>query len=165
MQLWSKSDVEGPGRMTDEITLSDLAADVGASDGAEKAASAAADAAGDDDTGEFLIELYDRMKDDGILQGIMFGKDALPPEATAAGDVDADALERSSQSGPDVDADVVADALEDVQNTVGDLRISQLVKLTRENPELVDNLLAEHLASDDGADVDDDPAEDLENED
>lgn len=148
--------------MTKDITLSDLAAEAGTG-GAEKAASAAADVAEEGDTGTWILELYERLEDDGMLQAIMFGPDAIAPPDGA--DVDADALEHSSQSGPDVDADVVADALEDVQNTVGDLRISQLVKLTRENPALVDNLLAEHLSGDDGADVDDDPAEDLENED
>lgn len=150
--------------MTKEITIEDLAAEATSSSGGEKAAKAAAEAAEDGDTGQWILELYERLEDDGMLQAIMFGPDALEPPADAPandldpGDVDAGA------GGVDVDAEVVADALEDVQNTVGDLRISQLVKLTRENPGLVDNLLEEHLAADAGESEALDP-EDVENED
>lgn len=146
--------------MSKEITIEDLAAESTASSGAE-AAKAAADAAEDSDTGEWILELYERLEDDGMLQAIMFGPDALePPED--AGDVDAD--HAGEPGGVDVDAEVVADALEDVKDTVGDLRLSQLIKLTRENPGLVDNLLEEHLSAD-AAETEPLEPEDVEDED
>ena len=143
--------------MSKEITLEDLVASSGSS-GASEAASAAADAAADEDTGKWILELYERLEDDGMLQAIMFGPDAIPAPDGADVPADVEAAQNGAQAGGiDVDAEVVADALEDVQNTVGDLRISQLVKLTRENPGLVDNLLEDHLAGDvdDVDDVDD----------
>lgn len=133
------ADVAG-GPMSNKITIDDLAADSGAS----SAASAAADAAGDEDTGQWFLELYEKLQDDGMLEAIMFGPDAMPDEAPPE-DVDASALEDGA-GDVDVDAEIVADALEDVKNSVGDLQLSQLIKLTRENPDLVDNLLEEHLA-------------------
>lgn len=128
--------------MTREITLEELAS------GGE-AAEAAAEAAAEGEAGEWALELYERLQEDGMLQAILWGPDALPDgEAPAA--PDAAALEAGA--GPTVDAETVADALEDVKEQIGDLRISQLIKLTRDNPELVDRLLEEHLASDSGAD-------------
>lgn len=143
--------------MSNEITIEDLAADVGAatsSSSSSAAADAAAEAA-EDDTGQWVLDLYERLEEDGMFQAILFGPDALePPEG----------VEAPEAGGVDVDAEVVADALEDVKNTVGDLRISQLVKLTRENPELVDSLLEDHLeAAASGPDLED-PANDLDPE-
>lgn len=147
--------------MTKEITIEDLAAEATTSSGGGKAAKAAAEAAEDGDTGKWILELYERLEDDGMLQAIMFGPDALePPGDAPAPDLDPEDV----GGGPSIDAEVVADALEDVQQTVGDLRISQLVKLTRENPGLVDNLLEEHLSGDAAESEEIDP-EDLENED
>lgn len=149
--------------MTKEITIEDLAAESTASSGG-KAAKAAADAAEGGDTGEWILELYERLEDDGMLQAIMFGPDALEPPEDAP-DVDTAAADLADESGGvDVDAEVVADALEDVKDTVGDLRLSQLIKLTRENPGLVDNLLEEHLAAD-AAETEPLEPEDVEDED
>lgn len=145
--------------MSNRITIEDLAADSGAaSSAAGEAADAAADAASDEDTGKWLLELYEKMQEDGTLQAVMFGPDALPDEAPPE-NVDASALEDGNDGGVDVDAEVVADALEDVKNTVGDLQLSQLIKLTRENPGLVDDLLEQHLAGDAASS---EPTEDLE---
>lgn len=135
------ADVEGC-ELSKEITIEDLAAEAtsaASSGGGSTAANAAAEAA-DEDTGQWVLDLYERLEDDGMLQAILFGPDALEPPET----VDAPTPEAG---GVDVDAEVVADALEDVQETVGDLRISQLVQLTRDNPELVDSLLEDHLAA------------------
>lgn len=145
--------------MSNEITIEDLASDVGgaASSSSSAAADAAAEAA-DEETGQWVLDLYERLEEDGMFQAILFGPDALePPEGVEAG-------EAGEAGGVDVDAEVVADALEDVQNTVGDLRISQLVELTRDNPDLVDSLLEDHLeAAASGPDLED-PANDLDPE-
>lgn len=147
--------------MSNRITIDDLAADSGAaSSAAGEAAEAAADAASDEDTGKWMLELYEKMQEDGTFQAIMFGPDALPDEKPPE-NVDASALEQDS-GGVDVDAQIVADALEDVKNTVGDLQLSQLIKLTRENPGLVDDLLEQHLAGDAGSTDHDEDLEDVE---
>lgn len=157
--MWEIPDVAG-GPMSNRITIDDLASDSGAASAAGEAAEAAADAAADEDTGKWMLELYERLQDDGMLQAIMFGPDAIPDEKPPE-DVDASALEDGAgDGGVDVDAEVVADALEDVKNTVGDLQLSQLIKLARENPGLVDDLLEEKLAgagggADHAGDVDD----------
>lgn len=148
--------------MSKEITLENLASSAGSSSASE-AASAAADAA-DESTGEWVLELYERLEDDGMLQAILFGPDALERPDGADVPADVDGAHAAAQGGPDVDAELVADALEDVKETVGDLRISQLVELTRENPDLVDRLLEDHLEDA----TDEQPApdrEDLEDED
>lgn len=123
--------------MSREITLDDLAS--GGQEAAEQAAAAA-----DGDGGEWVLDLYERLQDDGMLQAILFGPDALPEADVEAGDVPAPG-EQGGGGSVDIDAHVIADALEDVQATVGDLRVSQLVSLTRENPDLVDDLLEAHL--------------------
>lgn len=155
--MWREPDVEGRA-VSKDITLADLATSAGSS--TSEAASAAADAA-DESTGEWVLELYERLEDDGMLQAILFGPDALERPDGADVPADVDGAHAAAQGGH-VDAELVADALEDVKKTVGDLRISQLVELTRENPDLVDRLLEDHLEDA----TDEQPApEDLEDED
>lgn len=120
------------------IQLGDLA-----SGAVEETAEAAAEEAADDDsTGEFLIRAMEMMDSKGLLEPLLFGPEQASNIQQASPDPESG---DGDDGGEQIDATVIADVGKQVIDTVGDVPISEVVKMAENNPEQVDMLIQEHL--------------------
>lgn len=130
--------------MTD-LQLGDLSA--GSSGTAEAAADAAQEAAGDGKgTGEWAMEIFDRLDDRGLLEPMLFG-----PDSNISKQEPSDQGGDGEQGGGvDLDADAIADVGKTVIDTMGDVRISEVVKFAENNPEQVNQLIEQKMGAENG---------------
>lgn len=145
--------------MTD-LTIDDLVSEETASAAAEGGKKAAEEAAGQG-TGEWLLELYDRMQEDDALMPILFGKDAIPsqpapdaeePMFTNDENTDDETGEESAENdgdaeiaGQQLNAETIAEVCIGIENTIGDVRISQIRAMCENKPENVNKMIEQKL--------------------
>jgi hypothetical protein len=131
--------VEGRLMSGTDLTIQDLAADGDAG--------GSSDDGGGDGGGEWMVDLFDRLDDRGVLDLLIAEQFDVDPSAVADGpveDVETDATPDPA-GGDALDADTVARAGKLVIDTLGDVKMSQLVKLAEKNPEKVDRLIRQGL--------------------
>lgn len=125
--------------MTD-ISLGELAADTVDPNGDSSESSESSEDG--KATGEFLLEVYERLDEKGLVEPILFGPDSNISQR------DAEPVEQGGGEGdddPDLDAEVIADAGKTVIDTLGDVRVSELVKYAENNPEQVNQLIDQQV--------------------
>lgn len=127
-----------------EISLGDVS-NLGEQAAEEAATEAAGEvAAGDENTGEWMMELVDRLDDKGLLEPILFGKDGAIPDADAS--VADQAGEGGGEGGSkQFDADTLASIGKKVIDQAGDLQISQIVQLAEQHPDRVNAMIEEEM--------------------
>lgn len=144
--------------MTD-LTLDDLASG-GAKTAAESAAKETAkEATKNEATGEWLVKIYDRMREDNLLMPILFGPEAAEqqPQTTRQPTVDPDPDTEPmtddnpdnlpatvDESEPELNAETIAAICEGIEEKAGDLRISQIRTACRNRPDFVNQLIEQH---------------------
>lgn len=105
------------------------------------------DGAGDDGggSGEWVMDLVDRLDEKGYLGPLIFGPDAAEID-------DMDRQEPAPDAGADMGADDVKGALlqvydraEQIPGLSDDPTVGELIKLIDGNPEMADQLLNEYL--------------------
>lgn len=147
--------------MTD-LTIDDLVSEEAASAAAEGGKKVAEEAAGQS-TGEWFLELYDRMQKDDMLMPILFGNDAIPSDQPAPAPEDepmfTDDENTETESGEDAgendgDAEIagqqlnaqsIAEICTGIENTIGDVRISQIRAMCENRPENVNQMIENKL--------------------
>jgi len=125
--------------MTD-ITLGDLAPESEAADTSGNESNEDPDSGGDSDTGKYIVEIYEKLEDRGLIEPILFGPDSGLQEREREPDDD-----RDGEAGEELNAETIADAGKTVIDTMGDVRISELVKFCESNPEQVNQLIEQQL--------------------
>lgn len=102
---------------------------------------------GEQGSGEWVVDLVDRLDEKGMLDAILFG-----PENAAKLD-QGNAPERSLEQDGDgepidadaIDADAIADLGKKIIDTAGDRKISEIVYMAEQRPEQVNQLISEHM--------------------
>lgn len=138
-----------------DLTIEDLVSEE-AGEAAAEAGKQAAEAASGKGTGEWFLELYDRMQQDDVLMPILFGNDAIPNDQPQPRDPDEpmfnDEPDDDSENGeetesgvPELNAESIAGICEGIENTLGDVRISQIRAMCENRPEQVNQMIQQHL--------------------
>lgn len=128
-----------------EIKLGDIS-ETPTGEAAEKTAEAAAEAATEGtDTADFLMDMMDRLDEKGLLEPVLFGKDAIPDADASVADDPAGDEGEIEAGGESIDAEDVAAIGKKVIDTAGDLQISQVVQLAEQNPEQVNRLIESEI--------------------
>lgn len=94
------------------------------------------------DTGEWLVEIFDRLDERGLVEPVLFGPDSNINQTPSAEPPEQDG------DGVDLDADAIADIGKTVIDTMGDVPISEVVKYAEQNPEQVNQLIEQKLEAD-----------------
>lgn len=133
--------------MTD-ISLKDLSAGEVAQD--PQKAKAATEAAGEaaeaeKGTGEWLSEVIDKLDEKGLIEPILFGPDSnISQESSPDQAANVDPKEAPAE----IDAEQIAKFGKLTIDYVGDVPISEIVKLAEEEPEKVNQLIETQLGGD-----------------
>lgn len=126
--------------MTD-LTISDISA----GNSAETDTSGGETATEDEkSTGEWLVEIFDRLDERGLVEPVLFGPDSNISKQTP----DGQPAEQGGGDGMELDADAIADVGKTVIDTMGDVPISEVVKYAEKNPEQVNQLIEQKLEGD-----------------
>lgn len=144
-----------------DLTLNDLAGGESAGKAAAEAGKQAAEQASGKGTGEWFLELYDRLEQDGMLMPILFGDDAIAspaegpkqdaapenPEMFSNDDSETDETEaEEAENGvTELNAESIAGICEGIENSIGDVRISQIRAMCENRPEQVNGMIEQHL--------------------
>lgn len=139
--------------MTD-LTLEDLVSEPepASTEVATEAVEAVETTASDEAGGEWLLELWDRLDDKGMIEPLLFGPEAgqQGPREQAQPQHDPNPIEEenslseeteASQDGSDLDADDLAQFGKMVIDYSGDLKISEIVKMAEREPETVNMMI------------------------
>lgn len=107
--------------------------------------------ASDEAGGEWLLELWDRMDEKGMIEPLLFGPEAgqqgpreqaQPQHANPIEEEQPISEEtEASQDGSDLDADDLAQFGKMVIDYSGDLQISEIVKMAEREPETVNMMI------------------------
>lgn len=117
-----------------DIEIGELA-EPSAGEATVEATEAAVEEAGD--TGEWLVELAEKLDDRNLLEPLLFGPDNTP--------IAGESEPQTQSSTPDIDAEMIADIGKKVIDTMGDVKISQVVVYAEENPDEVNQLIERQL--------------------
>jgi len=126
--------------MTD-ISLSELAPETATEAATETATEAAAEDG--QSSSDFLLEIVDRLDEKGILEPALFGPDKAQ-ELNKENTQPVKSGDKSGSKDPKIDADKIAELGKKVIDSVGDVKMSQLVKYAEANPEEVNQLLNQY---------------------
>jgi hypothetical protein len=108
------------------------------------------DRGGDPDeqgSGEWVVELVDRLDEKGMLDAILFGPENAAkldqgnaPERSVEQDGDGEPIDADA-----IDADAIASLGKKIIDTAGDRKISEIVYMAEQRPEQVNQLINEHM--------------------
>lgn len=138
-----------------DFTLDDLATTESASTAADAGKQAAEQASGEN-TGEWFLQLYEKMQDDGVLMPILFGEDAMPSQPAQqpatdntemfSNDESDDTEAEATENGvPELNAESIAGICEGIEGSIGDVQISQIRAMCENRPEQVNAMIEQHL--------------------
>lgn len=113
----------------------------GGGEAAEAAKAAAEEATEEAGTGEWLLEFTERLDDKGLLEPLLFGPENA---GQSNGEVPAGRPDQG-EGPPEINAETVASIGKKVIDTMGDVKISQVVIYAEENPEQVNRLIEQEL--------------------